>query len=115
MTLPPEHELLELFEVEPVLRDQRIPWAYNTVTFTTRRGSDEVCCVLEPGFSGIEVTWTREGRVIVQLAVGRVEAVRAETDSWGERLVAVFNDKAAWSPLIVQLKPFVSVKWGTRT
>jgi hypothetical protein len=113
--LPPEHELLELFEVEPALRDQRIPWAYNTVTFTTQRGPDEVCCVLEPGFSEMELTWTRESRVVVQLRVGRVEAVRVETDSWGERFVAVFNEKAELLPLIVQLKPFVSVKWGTRT
>lgn len=114
MNIPPEHELLELFEAEPVVLEPGMPWVYNSLTFTTQRGQDDVRCVLVPGYSEIELTWTRDGRVLVQLSVEHVEAVRAETDGSGERLVATFNEKAMLLPLILNLKPFVSVQWGTR-
>jgi hypothetical protein len=112
LIIPPEHELLALFEVEPVVLDPDVPWAYNTVTFTTNRGQDEVRCVLVPGYSEIGLTWSRDGRAIVQLALERVKAVHAEMDDAGERLIVAFSEKVSLPDLIVQLKPLVKVQWG---
>jgi hypothetical protein len=112
MKLAAEHELLELFEVEPVLLDAGVPWAYNTLTFTTTRGDDVVQCVLTPGYGEIALNWSRDGRVLVRLTIGQVEAIRVELGSDGEKFVASFNKMTRLRDLIVQLKPFVCVEWG---
>jgi hypothetical protein len=43
---PEEWELLSLFESEPKVLDQGVPWQYNTLTFDTQRG-DEQCSVCD--------------------------------------------------------------------
>lgn len=111
MKLPPEHDLLQLFGAEPALLDAGVPWAYNTVTFTTRRGADEIECVLTPGYGGVALAWRREGRVIAQFALARVAAVCTRSDNSAEALVIAFEEKSALADFVLQLEPFVKVDW----
>lgn len=112
MKLPQAHELLELFEVEPVVLDASVPWAYNTVTFITKRAHDEVECTFEPGYGEIEFNWSIDGRSVIHLNLERVESVRIDRDRACERFIVSFSEAAALPDLIVQLKPFVKVQWG---
>jgi hypothetical protein len=112
MKLPHADELLELFEAEPAVLDPGVPWAYNTVTFATKRGHDEVRCAFDPGYGEIEFNWSIDGRSMIQLKVERVEIVRIERYTAWEGFVVSFSEQAALPDLIVQLKPLVKVQWG---
>ena len=113
MILPGKLELLELFEVEPVILDSDVPPSYNTLTFTSVRGQDVVRCQILPGEGDITFDWTHAGRPKLHLRVGAAETLRVELGRDAEALVAAFSDRSGLVDLRIQLKPTIRVAWGS--
>jgi hypothetical protein len=109
---PAEHELLQLFECEPALTDERVPWAYNCLRFDTTRGVDRLVCELEPGYEELRLYWTRNGEEIIRLDLHRVVGLEVQLSSAAEALIASFRDQHVL-PLCLQLKPTIVIRWGT--
>jgi len=109
---PEEHDLIALFECEPILTDKGVPWSYNHLTFTTARGDDRIVCGIEPGYHTLKFEWSKGGERLVSLDLNCVAGIRTENQGGTEALVVAFRDKNL-TPLRIQLKPCVSVSWGT--
>src|SRR5688500_147593 len=109
---PEPYELIGLFEVEPSLTDQGVPWAYNSLRFETRRGTDDVLCDIEPGYEEVRLRWSRDGVELVRLDLRWVAGLLVESGDGVERLVGTFRDPHV-EPFELQLRPSVHVKWGT--
>ena len=113
MNCPEEHELIWLFESEPVLMDPGERWYYNTATFTTRRASDQVACAISPSYGDLEVWWERDGNEILHVALSGIESVRVVRESGAELLEATFAEEKRLQPFLLRLKPTVHISWGT--
>jgi hypothetical protein len=109
---PAEHDLIELFEVEPSVLDRNVPWAYNSLTFETIRGADRVVCEIAPGYGEVNVRWSRNDSDLVHLRVRRVAGLTIERMGVREVLVGTFEDKV-FLPLRLQLRPAIHLSWGT--
>ena len=109
---PEEHDLIALFECEPVLADKDVPWSYNHLTFKTTRGLDQIVCEIEPGYHTLKFEWKQNAQSLVTLDLNWVAGLTAELTGQAEALIATFRDEHL-KPLRIQLKPNVSVSWGT--
>ncbi len=101
-----------MFECEPSLADPHVPWSYNRLTFDTQHETDRVICEIDPGYETLTVNWSRNGMVLVSLDLNWVSGLETELNRASETLVAHFRDPHIL-PLRLQLKPAVSVSWGT--
>lgn len=109
---PEEWELLSLFECEPVLDDPEVPWAYNRLTFDTKRGSDRILCVIEPGYCCLDFTWWHNTTKHLALKLRSVQGITVASGGGIEFFVATFRDECLL-PLRLQLKPSIECEWGT--
>ena len=107
-----EYDLVSLFEEEPTLLDQGVPWVYNRVTFRTQRGDDRVLCEIEPASRILSFTWERSGIELVRLEVAGIASLVVEFEKGREALVATFEAERL-SDLRLQFRPHVHVSWGT--
>jgi len=112
MKLPDDWQLLSVFEVEPVVSDPGVPWAYNTLTFETTRGEDHVRCDIIPGYDEFRLVWTRGDERIMTLTLCRVAALAVCTEHGNDSISLEFADENI-GPLILQLKPHVMVAFST--
>ena len=109
---PEQYDLIALFECDPVLADKDVPWSYNHLTFRTDRGSDQIVCQIEPGYHTLKFEWKQDGQRLVLLDLNWVAGIATELDDHAEALVTMFRDQNL-KPLRIQLKPHVSLSWGT--
>ena len=93
-----------MFASEPALLDPGIVWAYNTLTFTIARASEEVRVVLTPGYGELEIQWRQGARLLVDLRVADVRSLGVEMNSAHERLMA-FRGTGGGPELILELEP----------
>ena len=110
---PDPHELIALFEAEPVVLDERSPWLYNRLTFTRTMGENRIDCVIEPGYETIELCWRQRGVPVVDLNLKWVAGLAVEMEHGREALSAQFRERAGLLPLRVQFTPLVHISWGT--
>jgi hypothetical protein len=110
---PQEHELLSLFESEPILLDANVPWTYNHLQFTRTIGESTVECVIEPGYETLQFRWSQRGVEIVALDLHWVAGLTVESDGGREALVAHFRERSGVSKLCIQFSPHIHISWGT--
>ena len=110
-SLPAEHELIELFEVEPTVLDSGVPRSYNSLTFDTVRGEYRVVCEIQSGYGQVRVHWSRDGIDLVRLDLRRVAGLAVERAGERQLLVATFDDSGL-VPMRLQLRPTSQVSWG---
>jgi hypothetical protein len=110
---PEAYELISFFEVEPRIADAGVPWAYNQLDFVTERDGNRLQCVIEPGYESLVFRWSKKGAVILELDVKQVKGLAVEDHAGRETLVASFQERHPLLPLRIQLRPTVSVFWGT--
>ena len=109
---PADHELVAFFEEEPTVRDQGIPWLYNTLDFATTRHEIEVHCRFVPSYGKLTARVTIEGAELATYELRGVEAFRLVIDSGRETLVAMFPPALKLDNFALQLKPRVWAAWG---
>jgi hypothetical protein len=111
---PQDWQLIGLFECEPSLLDPGVPWAYNRLRFLTERGLDRIQCEIEPASEIVEVRWWQSGQLRLQLDLQWVKGLGIEESPGREALVAGFRyGRGFVCPLVLQLRPHVSVSWNT--
>jgi hypothetical protein len=111
--LPPEHELISLFESEPELTDPDYPWLYNTLTFALERNQDQLSVVIEPGIERVRLTWSRAKEELLDIVVEGVARIAAETADDRETLLLTFLEDLPIGELRVRLKPTIHFFWRT--
>lgn len=104
---------LGLFESEPALQDQKVPWAYNHLTFSRTIGDHIICCEIEPGYETMKFRLVQRGAEIINLDLRWVSGLTVETRPGFEALVAHFRDRHGLPPLRIQFRPTVHLAWGT--
>ena len=109
---PEQHDLIALFECEPLLTDKGVPWSYNHLTFTTTRGHDRIVCEIEPGYHTLKFEWSKSDERLVSLDLNWVAGITTDIQGQTEAMIVTFRDKKLM-PLRIQLKPHVSISWGT--
>ena len=110
--LPESHELVGFFEVEPHVLDADIPWAYNTLTFNTIRGEDEISCVLVPGYEELKLEWKRGSSLLARIHLVDIIALNLKTQGEEEFLIAGFRSSHL-REFKLWLKPNVAIEWGS--
>lgn len=113
INLPPEHELMTLFEAEPKLADPEYPWQYNTVTFDIARGDDQLNVVIDAGLERVRVTWSRSQYELLDVVLEGVASIAAEVERGTETFVATFPAPSRIDAFRLRLKPDVHVYWRT--
>jgi hypothetical protein len=109
---PKDWELIGLFECEPDCLDADIPWFYNSLTFKTNRANDELTCIIEPADEVLKISWQRNARKIVDLDLHWISGLEIVMAHPNESLIVQFRDKNLL-PLVLQLKPYINLCWGT--
>ena len=114
MRLPDELELLALLG-EPRVEDAEQPWRYNHLVFVTGSNRDEVEIQLWPSHGDMQVHWEKGGVSLVSLQLAGVDGLYVETEKGREYLVVGFEEDSRIRPPRIQLRPRVSIYWGTET
>jgi hypothetical protein len=109
---PPDHELLALFETEPMVLDPGLPWLYNLLEFTTVRNEVEVRCRIHPSYGEVTTQLTMNGHELARFELRDAETIRVIVDGRQEALVATFAPKLSLDDFVLQLKPRVRAAWG---
>ena len=109
---PDDWQLIQLFESDPQLGDERTPWAYNRLEFTLERDNGRLRCVIEPGHETLALEWTQEGETVVELKLHWVRGLEVRSSDRQDLLVATLRD-AHLTELACQTAPRLSVSWGT--
>jgi hypothetical protein len=110
---PPEHELIGLFESEPILTDKNVPWAYNHLTFMRTIGENTLHCEIEPGYETLKFLLVQRDVELVNLDLHWVSGITVETKPGMEALIVHYRNRAGLLPLRIQFRPTVHVAWGT--
>lgn len=112
--LPQDWELIGFFEAEPILADKSndYGWQYNTLTFVTGRGEDEVTCTIQPSYGELAIAWARSGKKLVELNTVFAERIRLEKEGDAERMRVDYLESTKLLELVLQLKPTISITWG---
>lgn len=84
---PELHELIALFEAEPVSTDPEVPPEYNCLTFKTTVGEDTITCEIELGYETLWLGWERAGRELLALSLEQVKRIAVERNVERELLV----------------------------
>ena len=122
--LPSLDDLIWLFEGDPLplhpdrivpgggAIDWRRDWPYTTVTFCLARADAVVSVTLNPGYEDVRVSVVRDGVETDDLALKRVRTMAVEKIHGRELLRLEFHDHAVFGPLLLRLKPDVSIGWA---
>jgi hypothetical protein len=113
-SFPDEDALRDLFGVEPALLHPDVPWRENALSFESRRGGDQLECLIEPVYGTMTLRWSRDGHELLYLDLTKVRGVTAEKFRGRESLVAHFDEQTGLKPLRIQVRPAAHVSWGTR-
>ena len=111
---PEQHDLIALFECEPISTDEAVPWCYNLLTFETTRGDAQITCEIEPGNQALKFRWSSSSQQLVLLDVDGIAGIQVELNEKTEAMIVTFENNKL-TPLRIQLRPHVSVLWGTES
>lgn len=87
MKIPDEVSLLSLFECEPTLLDDGVPFCYNEATYRFSNQSNEDFCIsISPPYHELKVSVTLSGsnELISVLDISNIEAIEIISDKKDE-------------------------------
>lgn len=106
---PKDHELVSLFESEPRVLDNEVPWYYNSLFFSLVRNNDRIECIIEPAYSTISFRLMIENRLIYNLHFENIEGMEIEKSKEKEFLKIIFNDEDTVKILLLETKPNINL------
>lgn len=109
---PQEHELLWLFETEPVLREPDEEWYCTTLTFAVTQDLRQLCCTLTPYRGEMTLALEQGTQPILKLELSNIVSTKVVEKDKTNFLEIVFAGHMKVKPLILQMKPRISVQWG---
>jgi hypothetical protein len=106
---PEDYELISIFETEPKLLDDEIPWFYNTLIFKLQRNDDVLSFILSPAYRTISIGLTLSERKIYDLGFENVKGIHIEKNKEIEGLIIEMDDGSAFNTLFIQTKPSITI------
>ncbi|WEK56060.1 MAG: hypothetical protein P0Y55_08435 [Candidatus Cohnella colombiensis] len=110
---PKEHELIDVFESEPKIKDNETPFYYNHLEYLLTRDNGSLQCELEPGIHWARVIWKQKDETLVDLELESIKGIEIEKRNGKEFIHFIFYEGNGIKNLIVRTKPNFSISWGT--
>ncbi|MBD3922924.1 hypothetical protein H8B09_29725 [Paenibacillus sp. PR3] len=110
---PEEYEFIELFESEPKILDEKVPFFYNNNIYKLSRPNGELYFEIEPGSHWTRIAWKQADQILIDLTLENVKGIEIEKRSGNEFLQLFFDEDQGLKPLIIKTKPEFSMIWGT--
>lgn len=92
MQIPDEISFMSLFECEPELLDNGVPFFYNQATYRlSNQNKEDFCVSISPSYHEMKVTVTLSGsnEVISVLDINNIEAVEILSDKKDESKIMI--------------------------
>jgi hypothetical protein len=109
---PDEHELIDIFESEPSVLDEDMPWYYNELRFELKRNESVLEATIMPSVSDVKLRWHNEKQTFASLQLEDVRGLKIEKKNGIESLCIMFEDSLV-RDLFIITKPYISISWGT--
>lgn len=109
---PEEHELLWLFESEPVLAEPEEFWQFNTLNFTVENDSLKLTCSMSPYVGDMTITLEQEDQTLVHLNLFDVISTKVIHKDRQEYLEVVCDSSRQLRSLKLQIRPTLAIHWG---
>lgn len=104
---PKDYELVELFESEPKILDEEVPWYYNNLFFSLNRNDVTLVCLLQPAYGTISLHLKMNNRPIYDLSLENVAGMEIEKANGKEILKIILNDGNTIKTLLLETKPTI--------
>ena len=105
---PQDWELVSVFECAPETDGD-----YFYRRFDSIRSADRIWCEIWPDELELKLKWWNKGELRIDLDLRWVDGLTVETLHGCDAINVTFRDRTIL-PLRFQLKPFISLSWGTR-
>lgn len=92
MKIPDELSLISLFECEPTLLDNGVPYFYNEATYKfSNQNNEDFCVSISPSYHEMKVTVTLAGsnELISVLEISNIEAIEILSDKKDESKIMI--------------------------
>ncbi|WP_419892080.1 hypothetical protein [Paenibacillus xylanexedens] len=102
---PKDYELVELFESEPKIFDEEVPWYYNNLFFSLKRNDVTLVCLLQPAHGTLSLHLKVNNSSIYDLSFENVVGMEIEKSNTKEILKIILNDEDTIKTLLLETKP----------
>ncbi|MFX3649339.1 MAG: hypothetical protein ACE3K2_07950 [Paenibacillus sp.] len=102
---PKDYELVELFESEPKIFDEEVPWYYNNLFFSLERNDVTLVCLLQPAYGTLSLHVKVNNSSIYDLSFENVVGMEIEKYNTKEILKIILNDEDTIKTLLLETKP----------
>ncbi|WP_462172226.1 hypothetical protein [Pseudoalteromonas xiamenensis] len=110
-TFPENHELIGLFESEPILTDPKQEhWFYNQLTFHTQRGDDELTVKINGCYGDLSILWKQSSRELMNFKFEKLSSMEVEMQTKDEFLTAIGSFADFEMLLKLRLKPQIAIE-----
>jgi hypothetical protein len=108
---PEDFELLSIFESEPEVLDEDVPWFYNTLTFRGERDGLRYMIKICPAYGDLDVWIGDPNQPITHLSITDVSALTLQDGVGDAVLMASFSSDSGRGILKIRLRPALSIEW----
>lgn len=108
---PPLHELIQLFESDPVVDDDR-GYPVSATTFNSARGDTGIECTVEPYTNSLSIRCEEHGQERFRLHLwGIVDEIHVDRVHQREALVASMVSAVPFHHLRLEMRPAPRLAW----
>ena len=102
--MPSEPDLIAFFGCEPALIDPDVPWAYNTLSFTTACDGLAVTCSISPSYEVVLVVIGDAAAPLVSAELRGFESLSVTCDAQREEMI-VERTQGGSARLVLTTRP----------
>lgn len=103
---PEDYELIALFESEPIVLDNEIPWYYNYLLFKLIRDGIILGLSMEPACNRINIRMSNERQgTLIEIGYESIRGIEIYKDSFTEGLLILLDDDDPNVTLRLETKP----------
>jgi hypothetical protein len=107
---PEEYELITLFESEPIIFDNEIPWYYNYLLFKLIRNGIILDLSMEPACNRINIRMSNERQgTLMEIVYESIRGIEIYKDSFTEGLLILLDDNDPNVTLRLETKPNIKL------
>lgn len=75
---PEEFEFIDLFETEPTMLDEQVPFFYNNNIYKLKRTNGEIYFEMEPGSHWTRIAWKQNDLTLIDLTLENIKGIEIE-------------------------------------
>ncbi len=105
---PQDYELITLFESEPIILSEEVPWYYNTLFFELSREEIDLNISIEPACNRLSIrTSNKKQGTIFELEFEPIIGLEIYKDSYSEGLIIIMDEDDPNVTLKLETKPYI--------